>query len=83
MLKTMYNVCVAKNKLSNIYEDENEYLINKYSYIDEYLKLNGGHFVRFENVSLKNGKHGCIPYTSFKQILESMVTSKIGQSCLR
>jgi hypothetical protein len=55
-------------------------LTNKYSYIDDYLKINGGHFIRFENVSLKNGKHGCIPYTSFKQILESMVTSRIAHS---
>lgn len=82
ILKSMYNVCLLKNSISSLYQDEIEYLINKYKYVDDYLKINGGHFVRFENVSLKYGKHGCIPYTSFKQILESILTSPIGHSPL-
>jgi hypothetical protein len=44
------------------------------------VKINGGHFVRCENVSLKYGKHGCIQYTNIKQIFESMLTSPIGHS---
>jgi len=82
ILKSMYNVCLLKNCISTLYEDELEYLVNKYKYVDDYLKVNGGHFVRCENVSLKYGKNGCIPYKSFKWILESIVTSPIGHSPL-
>lgn len=39
-----------------------------------------GYFVRSENVSLKTGQHGCIPYKNLKQILESAVTSKVTHS---
>ena len=82
MLKSMYDVCLLKNAISGLYKDETEYLINKYKYVDDYLKISGGHFIRCENVSLKYGKYGCIPYTSFKQILESILTSPIGHSPL-
>jgi hypothetical protein len=82
MLKNMYNVCLIKNSIPDLYQEEIEYLIKKYSYVDDYLKYNGGHFVRCENVSLKYGKHGCIPYSSFKEILESILTSPVGHSPL-
>jgi hypothetical protein len=82
MLKTMRNVCLLKYSIPALYRDEMEYLINKYNCIDDYLSINGGHFVRCENVSLKCGMHGCIPYTTFKQILESILTADIGHSPL-
>ena len=82
ILKSMHNICLLRNSISHLYEDEIEFLTNKYKYVDDYLKMNGGHFVRCENVSLKYGKHGCIPYTSLKQILESILTSPNGHSPL-
>ena len=80
ILKSMYNVCLLKNEISKIYDDEIEFLNKKYSFVDNYLAINGGQFIRFENVSIKYGKHGCVPYTSFTQILESMLTSPIGHT---
>jgi hypothetical protein len=41
---------------------------------DEYLS-NGKYFVRCENVSLKHGINGIGPYTSMKDIFESLVTA--------
>jgi hypothetical protein len=82
LLQSMHNTCLLKNSIPNIYEDEIEYLMNKYKFIDDYLKINGGHFVRFENVSLKFGKNGCCQYTNFKQILESILTTPKGHSPL-
>jgi hypothetical protein len=38
------------------------------------------YFVRSENVSLKTGLHGCIPYSDLKSIIESAVTSKSGHT---
>ena len=82
ILKKMHNISLIKNDISKLYEDEINFLINKYKHIDKYLSINGGHFVRAENVSLKTGKHGCIQYSTFAQILESILTSKIGHSPL-
>lgn len=80
LLKSMQNLCQIKNSISSLYTDDIDYLVDKYKYIDDYLKINGGHFVRCENVSLKYGIHGCKPYTSIKQILESILTSPIGHT---
>lgn len=82
MLKIMHNVCLIKNSISDLYRDEIDFLVKKYSYVDDYLKYTKGCFVRCENVSLKYGKHGCIPYSSFTQILESILTSPVGHSPL-
>jgi hypothetical protein len=80
LLKSMYLTCLVKNEISKIYEDEIDMLVEKYKYVDDYLKLNNGCFIRSENVSLKYGKHGLIPYKSIYDIFESMLTSPIGHS---
>ncbi|MCA9750262.1 MAG: hypothetical protein KC414_14225, partial [Romboutsia sp.] len=43
---------------------------------------NKGWFIRSETVSLKNSKHGTGPYYDLKSIIESLVTSRCGHSCL-
>lgn len=63
------------NKISHIFDDESEEFIVKYSKFNRLLEQMKP-FVRCENVSLKEGKHGCGPYTSMKEIMESLCTCR-------
>jgi hypothetical protein len=68
-------------KSSKIYEDELLDFIQKYE--KKYLNIfnnNKKYFVRSENVSLKYGEHGLIPYTNFRTIVESIVTCPHGHT---
>src|SRR5207247_4673585 len=42
----------------------------------------GDWFVRVERVSLKSGIHGVGPYDNLKNIIRSIVTSKLGHECI-
>jgi len=42
----------------------------------------GNWFVRVERVSLKSGVHGAGPYTNLKNIIQSIITSKLGHECI-
>ena len=68
-------------KSSKIYEDELLEFVEKYE--KKYPNIfnnNKKYFVRSENVSLKYGEHGLIPYTNFKTIIESIVSSPHGHT---
>jgi hypothetical protein len=56
------------------FEDELELLCEKLPFDREIFASNTPYFVRSDNVSLKCGQHGVGPYTTFKQIIESLVT---------
>jgi hypothetical protein len=81
MLRKINQLYLQTNRLSPIYQEELDDLTSKYQnkYSNHFQHLEGnsnptGYFVRSENVSLKNGKHGIVPYSSMKQIFESSVT---------
>lgn len=59
-------------RVSPLYEDDVEELSTT-AVVPESTK---GYFVRSEHVSLKNGVHGTGPYNNFRQIIESIITSK-------
>jgi hypothetical protein len=42
----------------------------------------GSWFVRVERVSLKSGIHGVGPYDNIKNIIRSIITSKLGHECI-
>ena len=54
-------------------------------YMKKYGKIFDGksYFIRTDNVSLKEGKHGVGPYKDFKSIIESIVTCRLGHTPLK
>jgi hypothetical protein len=74
-LKSAYNIFTIKNSVGKLFEEEIQLLTEKYSFINKYLELNGGHFIRCENVSLKYGKNGCVPYKNLLEVFESIITT--------
>lgn len=66
-------------KFSSMYNDEIDDFVNKYNKI---FPINDNYFVRAEGVSLKYGLHGVGPYTSMKQIVESIISTPYYHSCL-
>lgn len=42
----------------------------------------GSWFVRVERISLKTGIHGCGPYNNLKNVIRSIITSKVGHECI-
>lgn len=73
----------TNNKFSKIYEEETEDFIKYYSKILPKKFFKKKYFVRGEDVSLKYGIHGIGPYTSMKQIVESIISSPYYHSCLK
>lgn len=68
-------------KLSSLYYDDITTFVKKYE--EKYSELfnNGNkYFVKCENVSLKYGHHGLIPYTNFRTIIESLITCPYGHT---
>ena len=70
--------------LSLIFQDELNQLCNLHN--REFLaKLpeSGRAFIRTDHVSLKYGKYGIGPYSSFEKVIESLVTSSAGHECIK
>jgi hypothetical protein len=65
---------------SKLFQDELDSYVSKYKSYDEILKK--GYFIRTNKVSLKFGQHGCGPYYNIKQIVESLLSSRKGHSCI-
>lgn len=73
-----YLVGKQTRKFPGTFSEELEQFLNNYdqSYFD-----GTQYFVRTNRVSLKYGRHGVGPYTTLKQIIESMVTTSHGHEC--
>jgi len=70
-------ICSITGHLSKQYADEIDDLVKRYETLNDFCFSSGTkYFVRTNSVSLKEGKHGCNPYTNFRDIIESMVTCK-------
>ena len=68
-------------KTSKIYEDDLLIFVKKYETLyPDIFGDNKEYFVRSENVSLKYGEHGLIPFTNFRTIVESIVTCPYGHT---
>lgn len=68
-------------RLSPLLYDDITTFVKKYE--EKYAELfNKGtkYFVKCENVSLKYGHHGLIPYTNFRTIIESLITCPYGHT---
>jgi hypothetical protein len=67
---------------ASLFEDELNTLVNKYNF--KYPSIFNGekYFVRCENVSLKYGADGLIPFVDFYTIIKSIVTSPYGHTPL-
>lgn len=74
ILNEIFKISHLTCKVSNLYKEEFEDLLKKYKYTDKYFQ-DKQYFVRTNLNSLKYGKFGKGPYTNFKDIITSMVTS--------
>lgn len=82
MKNCLFKIGIIKRKFSHIYDDELEATCKKYEgKIPAPPPDTPGWFVRSERVSLKEGQHGVGPYTSMKEIIESMVSAGMGHTC--
>jgi len=81
-MKKAYEIGSKTKRFPHMFDEELEDMIKKYKHLD---KIFDGteYFIRTENVSLKEGKHGIGPYKDFKSIIESIVTCRLGHSPLK
>ena len=63
-------------RCSHIFDDELEITCKKYEHKVPPSEI--GWFIRSNRVSLKEGMHGIGPYKNIRQIIESIVTTKVG-----
>ena len=75
--------CIT-GRFPKMYEDELSNTCEKHrlKYPSLNDSLHKGYFIRTEHVSLKHGCHGNRPYTDIKSIIESIVTTTYGHSCI-
>ena len=55
------------------FDEEKADMLERYKHVEKYFD-GSKYFVRCNSVSLKYGQHGAGPYTTFEQIIESLVT---------
>jgi hypothetical protein len=73
-MKQVAQISEQTGKFSELYREELNDFLNKYSPMYQHLFDGTGYFVRSENVSFKYGQHGIGPYYSLKEIIESCVS---------
>jgi hypothetical protein len=78
-IKQAFKIGTFTKKFSNLFMDELDDLCFKYREFDNFGE---GLFVRTDHVSLKTGIHGKGPYTTLKQIIESICTCDLGHSAI-
>jgi len=81
-MKKAYEIGSKTKRFPHMFDEELEDMIKKYKHLDEIFD-GTEYFIRTENVSLKEGKHGVGPYKDFKSIIESIVTCRLGHSPLK
>lgn len=72
-LKEVSKLCSITNRFSTLYEEDLDDFLKHYTKYNNLFKGNG-YFVRCENVSLKYGEFGNIPFTNLKDIIKACVT---------
>ena len=73
-MKKAHDIGKYTGQFPNMFNEELEELLSNYRYLDYIFNSNIKYFVRTERCSLKYGKYGPGPYTSLRQIIESIVT---------
>jgi hypothetical protein len=81
-MKLAYEIGSKTGRFPHSYDDELEDIVSRYKHLDEIFD-GTEYFIRTENVSLKEGKHGIGPYKDFKSIIESIVTTRLGHSPIK
>lgn len=74
-MKKTSEISMQTGKFTELYEDELELFLLKYSNKYNHIFDGTKYFVRTENVSMKYGQHKEGPYTNLKNIIESVVSS--------
>lgn len=87
-MKQAFAIGTITKRVPHMFDDELKETCKKHAqqmnHINSHLKENErGWFVRTEYVSLKHGLHGIVPYNSLRDILESMITCRIGHGAFR
>lgn len=72
------NELQVASTVSTLYKEQLDKTIAKHS-VDF---PNGSWFVRVERISLKTGVHGPGPYNNLKNVIQSIITSKVGHECI-
>jgi hypothetical protein len=72
-LKEVSKLCQVLRRFSTLYEDDLDDILKFYQHYD-HLFENKSYFVRCENVSLKYGELGNVPFNNLKDILKACVT---------
>lgn len=82
-MKKAFQIGSQTKRFPHSYDDELEDMSERYN--KKYGKIFDGksYFIRTDNVSLKEGKHGTGPYKDFKSIIESIVTCRLGHTPLK
>ena len=80
-MKQANEICSITGKFSHLFDDEMQATVDKYK--DVCGALFDKVHIRAEHVSLKYGKHGIIPYTNLKDVIESLVSSTTGHCPLK
>ena len=73
-MKKAHDIGKFTGKFPIMFQEELDIMLELYKDVDYIFQNNIKYFVRTERVSLKTGMHGAGPYTSLKQIFESLVT---------
>ena len=73
-MKKAHDIGKFTGKFPSMFQEELDIVLELYKDIDYIFKNGQKYFVRAERVSFKTGMHGPGPYTSLKQIFESLVT---------
>lgn len=76
-IREAYKVGCLTGRFPHYHDDDMEAFLKKYAALD-YIFKDTKYFVRTDTVSLKEGTHGCGPYGSLKEIVESLVTCRQG-----
>jgi len=82
-MKKAFEIGKYTKEFSKLYEDELDCMLEQYKHITDELFDGAQYFIRSNRVSLKEGKHGIGPYTTFKNVIESMVSTTNGHSCIK
>jgi hypothetical protein len=75
-MKEASNLYFHTARISKLHHEDIDSAASKYNKLLGHLFNGTKYFVRADNVSLKEGMHGVGPYTTIKQIIESLITCK-------
>lgn len=80
-IKDAFNIGRCTGDFSKLYDEDLDDMLKEYKDKTDEIFDGTEYFVRTDKVSLKYGKHKEGPYTDFKSVIESIVSTIDGHSC--